>query len=124
MMTRRLVAKGVRCDTPTFALTLSIQVLLALANTSAVPSDSICPANPSEGPKLNATVTPGCPDSKSAPIFVKAPVREDAANTMMVVVGWLVPGCEEHAGATSTSQIIARKRGRANGILGAIGATG
>jgi hypothetical protein len=104
------VAKVVPSETPTFVLTSSIHVALALANTSAVPSDSIWPASPSEGPKLKATVVPGWAVWKSAPIFVKAPVRDEAAKTVRVVsaADRPEPGAdveleEEHAVVPSTS---------------------
>ena len=82
MITNSFVTKSVRPVMPAFPATSSIHVWLADANTSAPPSESICAARPSEGPKLNVTVTPGCAASKSAPSAVNPFVSEEPANTV------------------------------------------
>ena len=85
MTTSLFVTRFVRPVTPVVPSTSSIHVPLADAKTSAPPSDSICAARPSDGPKLNVTVTPGCAASKSAPIAVNPFVSEEPANTVSSV---------------------------------------
>src|SRR6266516_2112932 len=89
--------------TPTFFATSSIQVELADAKTSAVPSDSICAARWSEGPKLKSTCTPGLPDWKSFAICVNAGESEDAAKIVSCVVCPVV-GDDEHPVRDATMQ--------------------
>ena len=84
MITRSFVAKVTRSVTPVLVATSSIQAPLAEANTSAAPSDSIWVARSPDAPKSKVTVTPGSAASKSAPIFVKAFVSDDAAKTTSV----------------------------------------
>jgi hypothetical protein len=84
-ITRRFRAKSTRSLTPGSFATASIHVGLAEANTSVGPPAWICCARPSEGPKLNRTVTPSCAFSKSVPISPNASVSDDAARTVSVV---------------------------------------
>src|SRR5438132_605167 len=113
MITRSFVATFARSLTPVFVATSSIQVPLADANTSAAPSDSIWPARSPDEPKSNETVTPGFVVSKSAPIFVNAFVREDAAKTTSASRGAGVepsPRLDEHAVTTRPTQTIGATR--------------
>jgi hypothetical protein len=58
----------------------------AEANTSAGAPLLISVASPELGPKLNFTVSPGCAASNCVASFLKDPVSEDAANTVIVPV--------------------------------------
>src|SRR5215831_3513883 len=56
------------------------------ANTSAGAPLVIWVASPELGPKLNVTVSPGWAASNCVASFLKAPVSDDAANTVIVPV--------------------------------------
>jgi hypothetical protein len=56
----------------------------AEANTSAGAPLVICVAKPELGPKLNFTVSPGWAASNCFPSWVKVPISEDAAKTVIV----------------------------------------
>src|SRR5215467_5946802 len=58
----------------------------AEANTSAGAPLVISVASPELGPKLNVTVSPGWAASNCVASFLKAPVSDDAANTVIVPV--------------------------------------
>ena len=57
--------------------------VLAEANTSAGAPAMIWVARVELGPKLNVTFTPGWAASNCVPSFVKDPVSDDAANTVI-----------------------------------------
>jgi hypothetical protein len=61
----------------------------AEANTSAGAPLVIWVASPSLGPKLNLTVSPGWADSNCFPSWVKVPVNDAAASTVIVPVAGL-----------------------------------
>jgi hypothetical protein len=61
----------------------------AEANTSAGAPLVIWVARPELGPKLNLTVSPGWADSNCFPSWVKVPVSDAAANTVIVPVAGL-----------------------------------
>ena len=56
----------------------------AEANTSAGAPLVICSARPELGPKLNFTVSPGWAASNCLPSWVKVPVSDAAAKTVIV----------------------------------------
>src|SRR5215469_668885 len=91
----------------------------AEANTSAGAPLVIWVARPELGPKLNFTVSPLCAVSNCLPSWVKAPVSEAAANTVIVPVddeppelGVVVLLLEQPAAATATrpAAITAKRR--------------
>jgi hypothetical protein len=55
----------------------------AEAKTSAGAPDTIWVARAPDDPKLNVTVVPGCSRRKPVASWVKVPVREDAAETVI-----------------------------------------
>jgi hypothetical protein len=61
----------------------------AEANTSAGAPLVIWVARPELGPKLNLTVSPGWADWNCFPSWVKVPVNDAAANTVIVPVAGL-----------------------------------
>jgi len=58
----------------------------AEANTSAGAPLVICSARPELGPKLNLTVSPGWAASNCFPSWVKVPISDAAAKTVIVPV--------------------------------------
>src|SRR5215469_12583646 len=67
----------------------------AEANTSAGAPLLICSARPELGPKLNFTVSPLCAASNCLPSWVKLPVSEAAANTVIDPVEEELPEPDE-----------------------------
>src|SRR5262245_11117113 len=93
----------------------------AEANTSAGAPLVIWVARPELGPKLNLTVSPGWADSNCFPSWVKAPVSDAAANTVIVPVAglgrlagvlWLVRRLERTAAACSARRAAMRANRR------------
>src|SRR5215468_5373589 len=93
----------------------------AEANTSAGAPLVIWVARPELGPKLNLTVSPGWADSNCLPSWVKVPVNDAAANTVIVPVaglgllapeGGLVVLLEQPAAATVASPAAIRAKRR------------
>src|SRR6266550_4254834 len=66
--------------------TVSMFADAAEANTSAGAPLVICSARPELGPKLNFTVSPGWADSNCFPSWVKVPISDAAAKTLIVPV--------------------------------------
>src|SRR5580693_442515 len=79
-------AKSCGLDASPAVTTWSMFAGAAEANTSAGAPLVICVARPELGPKLNVTLSPGGAASNCFPIWVKVPVSDAAANTVIEAV--------------------------------------
>src|SRR6476469_5119246 len=87
---------------------------LAEAKTPAGAPCWICCASPELGPKLNATLTPGCDFSNCLPRAVNDPVSEAAANTVNLIFFFApVPPPPQHAARPARHKTTATSTARA-----------
>jgi hypothetical protein len=98
------LAKSCGLDASPALTTVSMFAGAAEANTSAGAPPVIWVAKVELPPKLNFTVSPGCAASNCFPIWVKVPISDAAANTVIVPVcaAELVAGGEDELGALAT----------------------
>jgi hypothetical protein len=103
-------AKFCGLDASPALTTWSMLAGAAEANTSAGAPLVICSARPELGPKLNFTVSPGWAASNCFPSWVKVPVSEAAAKTVIAPPDGLAlepelpePLLEQPAAATAVS---------------------
>src|SRR6202042_647643 len=98
------LAKSCGLDASPAVTTVSMFAGAAEANTSAGAPPVIWVAKVELPPKLNFTVSPGCAASNCLPIWVKVPISDAAANTVIVPVcaAELVAAGEDERGALAT----------------------